>query len=151
MSPLRHKLPGRIKISSTAVGKPSRSGSACVFGKVHIGTIFAGEPRDVGGNEIGSHGTLMLFDNPLPSVLIPHGAGKLQSAEIDRLVPEEYRSKGIGTILLAEAERISKNNGYNFIWARTKPDNAVAIRTYAKCGWKYLGKQDEYVCYGKKL
>lgn len=47
----------------------------------------------------------------------------------------EYRSKGIGKELIAEAEKYAKNNGAECIYVDTYARNTGAIRFYTKCGY----------------
>jgi len=98
------------------------------------GIIFGGTgARAIGG----SHGTLELVYNT-PSVgNIPQGS---KCIEIKRAVPEQYRGKGIGTDLLAEAEAWAKEEGFDLIWAETGDNNAAAMAGYAKRGWEKLGE-----------
>ena len=48
---------------------------------------------------------------------------------------EEYRSKGIGKVLIAEAEKYVKENGAECIYVDTYAKNSGAIRFYTKCGY----------------
>jgi len=48
-----------------------------------------------------------------------------------------YRNKGIGRKMIAEAERLLKNNGCNVIYAYIFEDNADAIRFLERQGYLY--------------
>lgn len=106
----------------------------------------------------GSHGTLEMIEKTLPFFLAPKDfPQKAKCVEIKREIPYQYRNMGIGTRLLQEAEKVAREQGYDFIWARTK--NPVAVKTYKKRGWNYFGVEEfdgergvvQYRVYGKKL
>ncbi|MFA6602672.1 MAG: GNAT family N-acetyltransferase [Candidatus Shapirobacteria bacterium] len=57
-------------------------------------------------------------------------------------VKEEKRSQGIGTKLIAEAEKLIKERGYGASGLCVSLENKGAIRLYEKLGYKDWGKGD---------
>jgi RimJ/RimL family protein N-acetyltransferase len=50
-----------------------------------------------------------------------------------------YRDRGIGTALVRHALRWAKGAGYRRVRLTTHPDNARAIRVFARCGFVFSG------------
>lgn len=103
---------------------------------------------------VGSHGALEMLSSSIPYSMWPKDLPRdTKCVEIIREIPKKHRGKGIGTSLLAEAERIAKKSGFEFIWAVTM--NPIAVATYKKCGWNFLGGDEtaagHLLCYGKRL
>ena len=54
-------------------------------------------------------------------------------------VKEEYRNKGIGTLLLKAIEKLSKQNKIRLIELETQNTNVPAIKFYRNCGYEFSG------------
>jgi len=86
-------------------------------------------------------------------------AGEYQSGSIyisDLIVSNEFRGKGIGTLLMTEAEKYARENGANIIWLVT----GKGLRSnsfYKKFGYKKLTDfpklyyNEDFVIYTKQL
>lgn len=72
-------------------------------------------------------------------------------AEIRREIPSSEQGKGIGTQMLKKAERIAKQQGIGFVFARTRLENTSAIKSYETIGWKRLFDFVGNTYYGKFL
>ena len=53
----------------------------------------------------------------------------------DLVVTAEYRSRGIGTILLNEAKKYGKDNGADFFRTQVFPQNTAGMRFYERNGF----------------
>jgi ribosomal protein S18 acetylase RimI-like enzyme len=49
---------------------------------------------------------------------------------------EDHRRRGVATALLDELRRIAADRGCNGLWVATEPDNAPAIATYLRAGYR---------------
>ena len=73
--------------------------------------------------------------------------GKPQAYILDVVVLKEYRRKGIGRMLMAEAEAWAKRNGFDYIGLSVSSRNEAAIALYREEGfeietfrmWKKIG------------
>ncbi len=54
----------------------------------------------------------------------------------DIFVKEEFRGKGIGTVLMEKAESFCRERGYSRIGLMVSSDNQPAIKLYTKMGFK---------------
>ncbi len=119
---------------------------------VMIGRIIAGRRDKNSSLPRGTHGTLTMIERTFPAHSIPADFQEnSRCIEISRNIPAEHRGKKLGTRLLEEVEKIAGNNGFDWVWARTKHRNKVAIRTYQKADWQCIAEDSEYVYYGKKV
>ena len=62
--------------------------------------------------------------------------GKPQAYILDVMVLREYRRKGIGRMLMAEAEAWAKRNGLDYIGLNVSSRNEAAIALYREQGFK---------------
>ena len=62
--------------------------------------------------------------------------GTSQGFIYDIFVKEEFRGKGIGTVLMEKAESRCQERGYSRIGLMVSPDNQLAIKLYTKMGFK---------------
>jgi ribosomal protein S18 acetylase RimI-like enzyme len=51
-------------------------------------------------------------------------------------IHEDHRRRGVATALLDELRRIAADRGCNGLWVATEPDNAPAIATYLRAGYR---------------
>lgn len=49
---------------------------------------------------------------------------------------EHHRRRGVATALLEELKTIAIDRGCNGLWVATEPDNAAAIATYLRAGYR---------------
>lgn len=62
-------------------------------------------------------------------------------------VSPDYRKKGLGRMIVTEAEKILKSMGCPKINLQVRTSNMEAIHFYTKCGFS----QDEVLSFGKRL
>lgn len=84
----------------------------------------------------------------LAHVTVAEGDGELLGVlivlddELQQLmVSAAARGRGVGRLLIAEAERQVAAAGYAEIWLAVVPGNETARRFYAACGWSDAGAE----------
>ena len=60
-------------------------------------------------------------------------------------VGSEYRRRGFGTLLIAEVERISVNDGHSVVRLEVSVDNHAAISLYEGVGYEKIGLPQKLV------
>jgi GNAT superfamily N-acetyltransferase len=86
--------------------------------------------------ELREHITVAADDDELLGVLI------VKDDELQQLmVTAAARGRGVGGLLLAEAEDQAARAGHDEIWLAVVPGNATARRFYESHGWVDLGEE----------
>lgn len=67
-------------------------------------------------------------------------SARLYSVAVD----PAYRRSGIGTALMAEAERLAALSGHDVIRLEVREDNAAAIRRYLAIGYAMTGRKPDF-------
>ena len=70
------------------------------------------------------------------------------TAEISIYIKDDYRGKGIGTMLIQKILEEGRNGGLHTVLARIAEGSDVSIRLHKKAGFEYIGVMKEV---GKKF
>jgi ribosomal protein S18 acetylase RimI-like enzyme len=87
-------------------------------------------------------GLLATTDTDVPLYHFPHKQGSIEELVVSNIV----RGKGIGSLLMQEAEKRYKAKGYEFLNVICFTPNVHAHRFYEKCGF-----EDRYTNLMKKI
>jgi len=68
-----------------------------------------------------------------------------KAAEVSILLSPEWRQKHLGAKSLDAAGDFSKQQGYDDLFAKIKPKNAVSIQLFEKHGFEYIGEHHEII------
>ncbi|MBI2251558.1 MAG: GNAT family N-acetyltransferase [Armatimonadetes bacterium] len=83
-------------------------------------------------NEKGEFlGHILIFITPFESAM-----GELQGYIFDLAVKQEYWGKGIGKLLIRQAEEFTKEKGLNYLTLGVSSSNQRAIKLYESLGFK---------------
>jgi ribosomal-protein-alanine acetyltransferase len=63
-------------------------------------------------------------------------------------VDPRFGRRGIGTALLAAAEKLARRHGRQAVTLEVRYDNARAIALYEKCGYRLFGEHEDYYADG---
>lgn len=86
---------------------------------------------EVDGEVVGVAEVVLLHgDPPDHQILVPKRA-----ADVHTVVLDEYRGRGIGAALVAEAERVAAEHGVSLVFANVFATNDRAAEFYARAGY----------------
>jgi ribosomal protein S18 acetylase RimI-like enzyme len=107
-------------------------------GHVPDALIEARDPAyfEARSRELVDHVTVAVDDDQLLGVLIV-AADELQQI----MISAAARGRGVGGLLLDEAERLVAAAGYDAIWLAVVPGNTSARRFYERRGWVDRGEE----------
>ena len=102
-----------------------KNGKACYLG------------AEMNGRVIGF--VLISFDNK--EDVMPYTNNEKCADMIDLFVMKSFRGKGIGAYLIAQSEKVCKENGISYLGLDVNPtDNLSAMRLYEKLSYEKVGE-----------
>lgn len=92
------------------------------------------------------HDVLVAYENDIPIGCASFKRYDDGSAEVKRVfVQEEYRSKGIGRMLMESLEQLAKDKGYSCLILESGEPLAAAMRLYRSLGYTVIPNYGQYV------
>lgn len=92
------------------------------------------------------HDVLVAYENDIPIGCASFKRYDDGSAEVKRVfVQEEYRSKGIGRVLMESLEQLAKDKGYSCLILESGEPLAAAMRLYRSLGYTVIPNYGQYV------
>ena len=92
------------------------------------------------------HDVLVAYENDIPIGCASFKRYDEGSAEVKRVfVQEEYRSKGIGRVLMESLEQLAKDKGYSCLILESGEPLAAAMRLYRSLGYTVIPNYGQYV------
>lgn len=93
-------------------------------------------------NHIGANAqNLIALSTTEPGRVAGHAIlaeGDDRDVELALFVHQDYRERGIGTMLIRASIEAARQKGYKRLWATCSPDNSAIIHMCRKCGFRFL-------------